>query len=125
MSLGALIHADAASAHFDHGVLTLTLPKTAEAKPKQIKVAGGPTPPPSSDRPDRPDQERDTSGTGKHDPAPPPSKPGGKPEPTRYTAAEQALEAHEAETARNAVASNRERMVDIGRGDQQAGRQGQ
>jgi HSP20 family protein len=125
LSLGAPIHADAASAHFAHGVLTLTLPKTAEAKPKQIKVAGGPTPPPSSDRPDRPDQERDTSGTGKHDPAPPPSKPGGKPEPTRYAAAEQALEAHEAETARNAVASNRERMVDIGRGDQQAGRQGQ
>ena len=51
LSLGSPINADAATAHFDHGVLTLTLPKTAEAKPKQIKVAGAPTPPPSSDRP--------------------------------------------------------------------------
>ena len=70
LSLGTPINADAASAHFDHGVLTLTLPKTAEAKPKQIKVASGPTPPPSSDRPDRPAQERAMSGTGKHRPRP-------------------------------------------------------
>ena len=125
LSLRAPINADAAIAHFDHGVLTLTLPKTAEAKPKQITVASGPTPPPSSDRPDRPAQERDTSGTGKSSPAHRPPNPGGKPEPTHDVAAEQAREAHEAETARNAVASSRERMVDIGRGNQQAGRQGQ
>ncbi len=61
----------------------------------------------------------------KHDSAHRPPNPGGKPEPTHNVAAEQAREAHEAEAARNAVASNRERMVDIGRGNQQAGRQGQ
>jgi HSP20 family protein len=94
LSLGVPIHADAASAHFDNGVLTLTLPKTAEAKPKQIKVAAGPTPPPSSDRPALPDQERVVSGTAKHAPAPQPSKPGAKPEPTPDVVAEQARKAH-------------------------------
>jgi HSP20 family protein len=79
LSLGTPIHADAASAHFDNGVLTLTLPKTAEAKPKQIKVASGPKPPASIDRPDHPVQEQDLSGTSKNAPAPQPSKPGGKP----------------------------------------------
>ena len=58
ISLGTPIQTDAASAQFDHGVLTLTLPKTAAAKPKQIKVPSGPTPPSSSDRPDRPAQGR-------------------------------------------------------------------
>ena len=125
LSLKAPINADAATAHFDHGVLTLTLPKTAETKAKQIKVASGPPPPPSSERPDRPTQEQDPSGTGKSSPAHQPPNPGGKPEPTHDVAAEQAREAHEAETARGAVASNRERMVEIGRGNQQAGRQGQ
>jgi HSP20 family protein len=124
LSLRTPINADAASAHFDHGVLTLTLPKTAEAKPKHITVASGP-PPPSSDRPDRPAQERDTSGIGKSSPASRPPNPGGKPEPTHDVAAEQIREANESEKARGAVASNRERMVDIGRGNQQAGRQGQ
>jgi len=125
LSLRAPINADAASAHFEHGVLTLTLPKTAEAKPKQIAVASGPTPPPSSDRPDRPAQERDTSGTGKSSPANRPPNPGGKPEPTHDVAAEQIREAKESGEAKGAVASNKERMVDIGRGNQQAGRQGQ
>jgi hypothetical protein len=37
--------------------------------------------------------------------------------------AERAREARESEAARNAQASNRDRMVDIGRGNQQAGRQ--
>jgi hypothetical protein len=41
------------------------------------------------------------------------------------TSAEQIREAQESGEARGAVASNRERMVDIGRGNQQAGRQGQ
>jgi hypothetical protein len=50
---------------------------------------------------------------------------GGKPVPTHETAAEQVREAQESGEARGAVASSRERMVDIGRGDQQAGRQGQ
>jgi hypothetical protein len=44
---------------------------------------------------------------------------------THATIAERVREAGEAAAARNAVASNRERMVDIGRGDQQAGRRGQ
>ena len=38
--------------------------------------------------------------------------------------AEQVREAHESEDAKNASTSNRDRMVDIGRGNQQAGRQG-
>lgn len=50
---------------------------------------------------------------------------GGKPVPTHETTAEQVRESQESEEARNAEASNRERMVDIGRGNQQAGRQGQ
>ncbi len=124
ISLGTPIQTDAATAHFDHGVLTLTLPKTAAAKPKQIKVVSGPTPP-SSDRPDRPANERDPSGTVKGSPIERTPNPGGKPETTHAVAAERTREAHEAEMARNAVASNRERMVDIGRGNQQAGRQGQ
>lgn len=51
--------------------------------------------------------------------------PGGKPEPIHDLAAEQAREAHEAEDMRDAVASSRERMVGIGRGNQLSGRQGQ
>lgn len=50
---------------------------------------------------------------------------GGQPVPTHETAAEQAREARERAEAENAQASNRERMVDIGRGNQQSGRQGQ
>ena len=102
----------------------MTLPKTAAAKPKQIKVASGATRS-SSDRHDRPAQERDISSGAMGSPAHRPPNPGGKPEPTHDVAAERAREAHEAAMARNAVASNRERMVDIGRGNQQAGRQGQ
>jgi len=49
----------------------------------------------------------------------------GKPVPTHETVAEQAREAKESDSAQNAEASNRERMVDIGRGNQQAGRQAQ
>jgi ribonuclease I len=43
----------------------------------------------------------------------------------RFAATEQTRDAKESEEARSAGASNRERMVDIGRGNQQAGRQGQ
>jgi hypothetical protein len=50
---------------------------------------------------------------------------GDQPVPTHETAAEQVREAREGEEARDAEASNRERMVNIGRGNQQAGRQGQ
>ena len=125
LSLATPINADAATAHFDHGVLTLTLPKTAAAKPKHIAVATGPPPSPSSGQPDRPAEKREMAGTDKGSPADPPSKASGKPEATHEVAAEQIREAKESEKARGAVASNRERMVDIGRGNQQAGRQGQ
>ena len=39
VTLPRTIDADKAQTTFEHGVLTLTLPKTADAKPKQIKVA--------------------------------------------------------------------------------------
>jgi HSP20 family protein len=38
LTLAAPINADKATAKFEHGILTLTLPKAEEAKPKQIKV---------------------------------------------------------------------------------------
>jgi HSP20 family protein len=38
VSLGAPIDADKAQTSFEHGVLTLTLPKAESAKPKQIKI---------------------------------------------------------------------------------------
>ena len=50
---------------------------------------------------------------------------GGKVAPTHDTTAEQTREAQESQAAKNAEASIRDRMVDIGRGNQQAGRQGQ
>jgi HSP20 family protein len=40
VSLAAPVHSDKAQAHFEHGVLTLRLPKAEEAKPRQIKIAG-------------------------------------------------------------------------------------
>jgi hypothetical protein len=48
----------------------------------------------------------------------------GKPAPTTGLAAEQLRETRETEQAKNAEGSIRDRMVDIGRGNQQAGRQG-
>ena len=47
----------------------------------------------------------------------------GKPVPTHEVAAEQVREATESARAHQAEASIRDRMVDIGRGNQQAGRQ--
>jgi HSP20 family protein len=41
VSLAVPIDADKAQAQYDHGVLTLTLPKAEQARPKQIKVGGG------------------------------------------------------------------------------------
>jgi HSP20 family protein len=41
MVLNAPIDADQATAHFEHGVLTLTIPKSEKAKPKQIKISSG------------------------------------------------------------------------------------
>ena len=38
VSLGTPINADRATARFEHGVLTLTLPKSEQARPKQIKL---------------------------------------------------------------------------------------
>ena len=43
-ALSTPIDSDRATAHFEHGVLTLTLPKSAAAKPKQIKIGGGSAP---------------------------------------------------------------------------------
>ncbi len=48
----------------------------------------------------------------------------GKPSPASDVVAEQVREAREINQAKNAEASTRDRMVDIGRGNQQAGRQG-
>jgi hypothetical protein len=50
---------------------------------------------------------------------------GGKPLPDSAASAEQMRELHESSDAKDAEASNRERMIAIGRGNQQAGRQGQ
>jgi len=49
---------------------------------------------------------------------------GGSPSDARVTEVEQVRQAQESRKARNAGVSTRERMVDIGRGQQQAGRQG-
>ncbi len=43
VTLPTSISADKAQAHFEDGVLTMTLPKSEEAKPKQIKVVPSPT----------------------------------------------------------------------------------
>lgn len=40
VALATSIDSEKAAASFDHGVLTLTLPKAEQAKPRQIKVAG-------------------------------------------------------------------------------------
>jgi HSP20 family protein len=42
LSLSTPVDSDKADAHFENGVLTLTLPKSEQAKPKQIKVGGSP-----------------------------------------------------------------------------------
>jgi len=39
VSMGTPIDADMASARFENGVLTLTLPKSEQARPKQIKLS--------------------------------------------------------------------------------------
>ena len=39
VSLGTPINADKATAQFEDGVLTLTLPKSEQARPKQIKIS--------------------------------------------------------------------------------------
>ena len=71
------------------------------------------------------------SGIGKFklsDAVPQPSDQGGKGRKKKPTAlktdAEQTREASENEDAKNAVPTTRDRMVEIGRGNQQAGRQG-
>src|SRR4051812_19338186 len=40
VALASPVNADQARAHYDHGVLTLTLPKAEQAKPRQIKISG-------------------------------------------------------------------------------------
>lgn len=55
---------------------------------------------------------------------PPAEPPGGPSVPDHETTAEQSREARESREAADAQASIREKMVEIGRGNQQAGRQG-
>jgi HSP20 family protein len=43
MSLSTPVDADKAQAQFEHGVLTLRIPKSEAAKPKQIKIGGAST----------------------------------------------------------------------------------
>jgi hypothetical protein len=57
-------------------------------------------------------------------PADSPKAKRGRPVPDHGLSAEQIREAQEAQAARNNEASIRDRMVRIGRGNQQAGRQG-
>jgi HSP20 family protein len=38
VTLATPVSADKAQAHYEHGVLTLTLPKAEQAKPRQIKI---------------------------------------------------------------------------------------
>jgi HSP20 family protein len=40
LSLATPVNSDQARAHYEHGVLTLTLPKAEAAKPRQIKITG-------------------------------------------------------------------------------------
>jgi len=40
VSLSTPVNSDKAQAQFEHGILTLTLPKSEAAKPRQIKVGG-------------------------------------------------------------------------------------
>jgi HSP20 family protein len=40
VSLSTPVNSEQAHAHYEHGVLTLTLPKSESAKPRQIKVSG-------------------------------------------------------------------------------------
>jgi HSP20 family protein len=40
ITLPVPVDSDKAQAQFEHGVLTLTLPKSEQAKPRQIKIGG-------------------------------------------------------------------------------------
>jgi HSP20 family molecular chaperone IbpA len=42
VTLPRAVDADNAHSTFDNGILNLTLPKTADAKPKQIKIGSAP-----------------------------------------------------------------------------------
>src|SRR3954447_9447343 len=41
VSLATPVNSDRAQASYEHGVLTLTLPKSEAARPRQIKIGGG------------------------------------------------------------------------------------
>jgi len=40
VSLSTSVNSEKAEAHYEHGVLTLTLPKSESAKPRQIRIGG-------------------------------------------------------------------------------------
>lgn len=42
VTLGTPVDSDKAQARYEHGILTLTLPKAEEAKPRQIKIGSPP-----------------------------------------------------------------------------------
>lgn len=43
LSLGTPVDSDKAQADYEHGVLTLTLPKAEASKPRQIRIGGSPS----------------------------------------------------------------------------------
>ena len=75
------------------------------------------------EQPELPGRSPGGRGKGRGDRKGKSAGPKGKPATASGLAAEQLREARESDQAKNAEGSARDRMVDIGRGNQQAGRQ--